>query len=165
MKCSHFISCFANYRTFQIMNVYITTDGYTLPSGFIVKEICCMFINNEFNHYLVKPPMNRDLNDVDKRTIRYATKNLNNLSYHDGWFPYEKMDEIFWRFQEYHVYTYNDLTLKFIQNILPTTIVTNVQELGFQMPDVLPDANCFRSHNARYCAKAKCIAIKNFIES
>ena len=63
------------------------------------------------------------------------------------------------------MYTYNDLNLKFIQNILPTTIVTNVQELGFQMPDVLPDANCFRSHNSRYCAKAKCVAIKNFVES
>ena len=147
------------------MDVYITTDGYTLPSGFIVKEICCMFPNGEFNHYLMKPPMNRDLNDVDRRTIRFATKNLNNLSYHDGWFPYENMYEIFLRFQEFRVYTYSDLTLKFIQNFLPTTVVINVQELGFQMPDVLPDASCFRSHSARYCAKAKCVVIKKFIES
>ena len=140
-------------------------DGYTLPSGFIVKEICCMFPNGEFNHYLMEPPMNRDLNDVDRRTIRFATKNLNNLSYHDGWFPYDKMHDIFLRFQEFRVYTYSDLTLKFIQNFLPTTVVINVQELGFQMPEVLPDASCFRLHNARYCAKAKCVAIKKFIES
>ena len=146
------------------MNVYITTDGYTLPSGFIAKEICCMFPNGEFNHYLLKPPMNRNLNDVDERTIRFAIRNLNNLSYHDGWFPYENMYEIFLKFQDYQVYTYSDLSLKFIQNFLPTTIVANVQDLGFQMPNDLPDANCFRAHNARYCAKAKCIAIKKFIE-
>ena len=146
------------------MNVCITTDGYTLPSGFIVKEICCMFPNGEFNHYLMKPPMNRNLSDVDKRTIRFATRNLNNLSYHDGWFPYENMHEIFARFHEYQVYTYSDVTLRLIQSFLPTTVVVNVQSLGFQMPDTLPDANCFRSHNARYCAKAKCIAIKSFVE-
>ena len=147
------------------MNVYITTDGYTLPSGFIVKEICCMFPNGEFNHNLLKPPVNWNLSELDKRTIRYTTRNLNNLSFHDGWYPYENMNEIFERFQEYHIYTYSDVTLRLIQQFLPTTVVVNVQDIGFEMPDSLPDAVCFRAHNARYCAKAKCIAIKNFIES
>ncbi|KAL5269339.1 hypothetical protein ACHWQZ_G002979 [Mnemiopsis leidyi] len=148
------------------MNVYITTDGYTLPSGFIAKEICCMFPNGEFTHTIFKPPMtSHNLSEVDKRTIRYATRNLNNLSFHDGWYPYENMGELLKRFQEYRIYTYSDVTLRLIQQFLPTTVVVNVQDEGFKMPDSLPDAVCFRVHNPRYCAKAKCVAIKNFIES
>ena len=99
------------------MNIYIATSGYRLPSSFIVKEICCLFPNGEYNHYILKPPTNWDLSDVDKRTIRFATKNLNNLSYHDGDIPYENIEAIFTRYQEYQVYTYSSVTFKLVQNI------------------------------------------------
>ena len=117
------------------MNIYIATSGYRLPSSFIVKEICCLFPNGEYNHYILKPPTNWDLSDVDKRTIRFATKNLNNLSYHDGDIPYENIEAIFTRYQEHQVYTnYSSVTFKLVQNILPTIIIVIVQSLGFQMP-------------------------------
>ncbi len=147
------------------MNVYIALDGYTLPSGFIVKEICIMFPNGEYNHFLLKAPKNQYLTDVDKRTIRYTTAHLNNLSYDDGDFPYENIDDIFAKFSEYRIYTYSETSLKFLQNSLQTSVIINIQNQGFQMPTVLPDPICCRVHNNRYCAKAKAIAVKSFIES
>jgi hypothetical protein len=148
------------------MNVYIAAEGYTLPGKFVVKEICCMFVNEEYNHYLLKPPKDCYLSDIDKRTIRYTTRNLNNLAYHDGDFPYENMHEIFERYREYRVYTYSDVTLKLLQNFLPTSVITNTQEMGLRLPSTLPNPRCCRQHtNFRFCAKAKAIAVKNFIES
>ena len=159
------ISTIYNLAYVANMKVYIATSGYRLPSGLIVKEICCLFPNDEYNHYILKPPTNWDLSDVDKRTIRYAIKNLNSLSYHDGDIPYENIETIFTRYQEYQVYTYSRVTFKLLQNILPTTIIVNVQSLGYQMPSELPNPMCCRAHNTRYCAKAKSIAIKTFMES
>ena len=147
------------------MNAYIALEGYTLPTGFIVKEICIMFPNGEYNYFLVKSPKNQYLTDVDKRTIRYTTAHLNNLSYDDGDFPYENIHDIFAKFCEYRIYTYNETSVKYIQNILQTSVVINIQNLGFRMPAELPDPLCCRAHNNRYCAKAKTIAIKEFIES
>ena len=147
------------------MEVYIAFDGYTLASGFIVKELCIMFQNSEYNHYLLKPPANKYLSDMDKRTIRYTTTHLNNLSYYDGDIPYENLQDIFSRYHEYRVYTYSEVAVKLLHRVLPTSVITNIQDLGFKMPSVLPDAACCRVHNPRFCAKAKTVAIKNFIES
>ncbi len=147
------------------MEVYIAVDGYTLPSGFIVKELCVMFKNSEYNYYLLKPPANRQLSDMDKGTIRYTTTHLNNLSYYDGDFPYENLHEILSRYREYRIYTYSDVAVKLLHRLLPTSVTINIQDLGFKMPAMLPDAACCRVHNPRYCAKAKSISIKNFVES
>ena len=145
------------------MDVYIGVDGYTTPSGFIVKEICIMFPDGEYNHYLLKHPANQYLTEVDKRTIRYATTHLNNLSYDDGDVPYEFLQNILSEYRQYHVYTYSEVALKLLQNILPTSVITNIQNLGFEMSSTLPDPKCFRKHNPRYCGKAKAIAVKNFV--
>lgn len=146
------------------MEAFIAVDGYTLPSAFIVKELCIMFPGGEYNHFLFKPPVNQHLTIVDKRTIRYTTKHLNNLSYEDGDTPYEIIHRILSKYKEYRVFTFSDISLNFLQEVLPTTVITNIQVYGFDMPAMLPDPTCCRVHNPRYCALAKAIVIKNFIE-
>ena len=76
------------------MDVYIGMEGFTLPRGFIVKELCMMYQNEEFSHFLFKAPLNTTLSDVDQRTVRYTTDKLNRLSWHDGNVPFECLSNI-----------------------------------------------------------------------
>ena len=147
------------------MDVFIAMDGYTLPCGFILKELCLLFPNGEFTHLLLKPPANQHLSEIDVRTIRYTTNNLNNLCYHDGDVPYECMQDVLKKVQICRIFTYSEVSQRLLQEILPTSMITNIQSLGFTMPSSLPDPSCFRTHNPRYCAKAKAIAVKRFVES
>ena len=147
------------------MEVYIGVDGYTTPNGFIVKEMCIMFPDEEYNYFLFKPPTNLHLTEADQRTIRYATTHLNNLSYHDGDVPYEFLQEIISKYRQYNIYTYSEVAMKLLQKTLSTSVITNIQNMGYKMPSTLPDPACFRKHNPRYCGKAKAIAVKNFLKN
>ena len=146
------------------MAVFIAVDGYTLPCAFVVKELCIMFSGGEYNHFLLKPPVNQHLTDVDKRTICFTTRHLNNLHYNDGDTPYENLHQILSKYSEYWVYTYSEPAVKLLQRALPTSVITNIQDLGFKMPKMLPNPACCRVHNPRYCAMAKAIAVKNYLE-
>ena len=147
------------------MEVFIGIDGFTLPSGFIVKEVCFLYPNWEFCHLLFKPPANRNLSDIDRRTIRWTTNNLNNLLYQDGDVPYECLYDILNAVHLHRIWTYSEVAQRFLQNVLPTSTIINIQTQGFTMPSRLPNPACFRRHSFRYCAKAKAIAVKNFVES
>ena len=146
------------------MDVYVAAEGYTLPCGFILKELCIIFPNGEYNHHLFKSPDHITLTATDERTVRWSTKNLNNLSYDDGDLSIEQLEVILYKLKDFTIYTYTSLVEKLIQNYLPTTVVINTQDMEYHLPITLPNPNCFRQHSYRYCAKAKAIAIKNFIE-
>ena len=66
------------------MDAYIGIEGYTLPTGFIAKELTVIFPNTEYTHYLFERPANFVLSQRDEKTVRYATRYLNNLIYADG---------------------------------------------------------------------------------
>ena len=125
---------------------------------------CIVYPNNEFDHYLMKSP-GWTLTAADKRTILYTTQNLNNLQFRDGKVPYEHLLNILDPINDTVIYTYGDAASAFLQKLLPTTVVKNLQRDGYVMPKQLPDSGCFRKHCARYCAKAKAIAIKDFVEN
>lgn len=145
------------------MDVVVAMDGFTLPSRFIVKELCIMHTNGDFEYFLLKPPVDQQLSEVDKRTIRFTTAKLSNLAFHDGDIAYEYLFSILKKLRSCTVFTYSEIAMRCLQEILPTTIITNIQTLGFKMPSTLPDSACGRRHNPRYCAKSKAIAIKNFM--
>ena len=137
------------------MDVIVTMDGYSLPSGFILKELCIMHPSGEYNYFLFSKP-DIPLTAKDLETIQYTTANLNNISFDDGDIPYE--------LKHFRIYTYSDIATRILQGYLPTTFIKNVQEIeNYKLPAELPDSNCFRNHNQRYCAKAKAIAVKEFM--
>ena len=145
------------------MSVFVGLEGYTLPSGYMIKELCIIFPNGEYNHFLFQKP-DWLLSEVSRRTIRYATQHLNNLSFEDGDIPYIILPSLLEKIKEFRVYTYSDIAQKFLQQHLPTTSIENIQTTGYQIPKELPDSKCFRDHNQRYCAKAKALEIKKFYE-
>ena len=145
------------------MAVCIGGEGYTLPSGFLLKELCIMHPNNEYSHYLFKTDHCLSLTENDLRTIRYVTEKVNGLLYHDGDIPLKHLREILNRYKDNIIYTYSELMRTTIQQHLPVTVVINVQDMGYTLPRLLPDPHCFRFHCFRYCAKSKAIAIRNFM--
>ena len=147
------------------MDVYIGLDGYMMPSGFVTKELTIMFPNSEYNHFLFQPPTERYLTELDKRTIRFASHRLNSLAWFDGDVPYGQLDLILTKLRDYKIYTFSDIAVETLQRALPTSVIINVQEMGFKMPKTLPDSHCGRMHNFRYCSKAKVCEIKKFIET
>lgn len=144
------------------MSIIITMEGYTLPSGYILKELCIMFQNGEFKHFLFSKP-DIPLLKADKHTIKYTTKYISNLNFEDGDVPYVEIKAILEKQKESNIYTYSEIAEKVLQNHLPTTSIENVQDMGFRMPDKVPDSRCFRNHNQRYCAKAKAIEVMKFL--
>ena len=98
------------------------------------------------------------------RTFRYTTQNLNNLCYQDGFIPYDQIANILDSVKDVTIYTYSEIAVTILQRYLPTTVIKNIQNDGFNMPKILPDSGCFRQHCQRYCAKAKAFELKKFLE-
>ena len=144
------------------MSVIIGLDGYTLPGQFVLKEMCLIYPNEEYNHYLFKKP-DGFLSNLAMKTVRYTTENLNNLSYEDGDIPYTLIPEILEKVKDLRIFTYSDIAMRFLQMHLPTTSIENIQHRGYKMPATLPNTKCFRLHNPRYCARAKALAVKKFL--
>lgn len=165
----HFSICILRFVTYYSlspkMDVIVTLDGYTLPSGFILKELCIMHPSGEYDHFLFSKP-DVPLLAKDLETIRYTTAHLNNISFDDGNIPYELIQPILGKVKYFRIYTYSAIALNFLRQYLPTTFIKNVQDIeNYKLPAELPDSNCFRNHNQRYCAKAKAIAVKEFMNS
>lgn len=147
------------------MEVCVAIEGFTLPSRYVLKELALIFSKEEYDHFMFMRPTDFILTEADKRTVRYITYKLNNISYDDGDIPYNQIQNILRKLRQYTIYTYSDIAKKFLQECLPTTVIINTQELGLQLQKSLPNPQCFRHHNHRYCAKAKAIAVMKFIEN
>ena len=146
------------------MEVYIAGEGYDIHSGFLLKEMCVMFSNKEYSQFVFKTD-DVVLSEGDYKAIRDAVKHTSKLSFHDGDIPSHLVCDILERYQEYTIYTYSEEMCDFIQHHLPTTIVINVQDKGLTLKEQLPDPICFRRHPPNFCAKAKAIEIRNFMDN
>ena len=145
------------------MEVYIGLEGFTLTDEFIVKELAILYPNKEFNHYIIRNPP-KYLSEKDSRTVRYTTEHINKLSWYDGDIPYNMIERILKKVRDWKVYTYGAYARQFLLKYLPNTIVIDVQEsMGCKLPS-LEMCGCFRDHPPRYCAKAKAVFIKNYVE-
>lgn len=144
--------------------IYFGVEGYTLPSGYIAKELVIMQKNGEYQHHILLPP-NGELSHEDYRTIRYVTRNLNGLAYHEGTVPYHTLATILDTIKQHTIYTYGGTAKRFLEAHLPSTVVIDIQEHGYQMPKVLPTSNCPKHHTPRYCALAKARVVLQYKET
>ena len=147
------------------MDVYIGTEGFTLPSGFIAKEMTICHSNREYRHLFFKPPYDYTPTEQDLHTIRYTSIKLNQLSFTDGDTPYECISIILDRYKDCTIYCYGTSSANLLQSYLKTTTIINIQDRGFKLPSVLPKPNCFKNHNPRYCSFAKALKIRQIVEN
>ena len=75
-------------------SVYIGIEGFLLAVGYIVKELTLLHDSGDVDHFLFQAPHSQQLTEAECRTIRYVSKNLNGLSYHEGSIPYEEICNI-----------------------------------------------------------------------
>ena len=148
------------------MGVIVCLEGYSPPdAGYIAKEMFILHPNYKNEHFLFKSP-DIALTENDLRCIRYTTKNINHLPYHDGLVEYNHVYSILQSIQTQKIFTYGEGSVQFILKCIPTANVINVQDWGYKMPDKLGDKECFRKHskNSRYCAKSKAWALFAFLD-
>lgn len=147
------------------MRVFVGVEGFALTNKiFVVKELFLQFSNDTHDHYLFSPPI-ENLCEKDQKTVRFVTKHLNHLAWFDGTIVYSHVERILKKIQHFRVYTYGRDAKQFLLRYLPTTAVIDIQEeMACKMPNVLEQCECFRIHPPRYCAKAKSLYIKQFVE-
>ena len=163
LKTIHFR--FYIFNSASKLELYIAGDGFTLPSCFILKELTILLPDREFKHFIFKQPDWFCPTAQDNITIRYTTTYLNQLSFTAGDIPYNIIDGILTPYKDYKIYTYSAIIQNYLQNILPTTTIINIQLFGYKLPPVLPKPNCFKNHNPRYCSLAKVKAVCKFVEA
>ena len=143
----------------------VAVEGYQLSEHFILKELFIQNSNEEFRQFLFKPPNGFKLSDKDARTVRYTTRHLSGLSYTLGDISYTEVGPILQKLQHCVVYTYGCNARNFLLKWLPSTVIINIQELGYSMPKELFKRPCFLNHPARYCAASKAFDIKCFLDN
>ena len=144
------------------MDCYIGIEGFSLTNGFIAKELAIVYMTGNYYQYLFKSP-EITLSSQERKTIRYVTKHLNGLSYHEGFCNYSELPKILDTVKHLTIYTYGSHAKSFLESYLPSATTIDIQERGFQMPKTLPEGGCPRNHRARYCALAKAKTVKNFV--
>ena len=73
---------------------YIGVEGYVLKRMYIIKELTVLYENGNSDHYRFEPPTDLMLTPDEAKTVRFASKHLNGLSYHDGSVSYTELKEI-----------------------------------------------------------------------
>ena len=159
------------------MNAYVAVEGFLTKSGFILKELCIFYDGETFDQFIFKEPTwSWELPNRDLETIHYISSQLNGLHLYDGSIPYNEIYTILECIRGCKIYTFSDLAVKTLRQYLPDTEkIKNIQDLGFEMPEQLPNSHCFRTHNVfnqeqysispryRYCAKAKAREVRDFM--
>ena len=163
------ISQFSLYCTSRLicsdtMSAYVGFEGYQTKSGFIHKELCIYYDENDYDHFIFKKP-EWEVSEKDMKSVRYCCTQLNGLKFNDGSVPYNEIETILKKIENHQIYTFSDIAVKTLKKYLPNcSKIKNIQDLGFEMPTILPFSNCFRAkHRPRYCAKAKAKEVKEFM--
>ena len=144
----------------------IALEGFVLPKGYIIKEMTVYFDKNTFQHF------HFDLtgilpNPSDLKTVRYATKHLHQLPWNDrSLIPYSTLPSILQQLSDYEIFVAGNAARIFLEKKLPATHIVDLCKVhGFKYPDVLPESNCFKNHNWRYCSLSKAKYILDFLEN
>ncbi len=144
----------------------LTLEGFTLPSGYLIKELTVCMDNGEMQHFHFEAPPNFYPSEMELRTIRFANKHLNQLSLHEGnLLPYSTIDDILQKMASNTVYVAGSAAFNLVSSKLPSTLVLDVCSLyNFKYPNELPYTSCMKRHRARYCSFSKCLFIKDFLD-
>ncbi len=144
----------------------LTLEGFTLPSGYLIKELTVCLDNGEIQHFHFKAPPNFYPTEMELRTIRFANKHLNQLSLHEGnLLPYSTIDTILQNMVSSTVYVAGSAAFNLVTSKLPSTLVLDVCTLyNFKYPNELAFASCMKRHRPRYCSFAKCLFIKDYLD-
>ena len=147
------------------MSIFVGAEGFQLGKSFILKELYLLVGDStDYKHFVFKAPI-LPLTAVDRRTVRYCTRYLHQISWTDGDVPYSALVPIIKKMESATLFCYGYTTARFLRKLLPTTIIIDTQSEGYKMPAVIPSAPCFTTHTPRHCAAAKANAIRNYVNA
>ena len=77
-----------------MLSAYVGIEGFVLKRMYIVKEMSILYDSGETDHYRFSSPPDLMLSPAEAKTIRFASKHLNGISYHDGSVPYSEIGNV-----------------------------------------------------------------------
>ena len=143
-------------------SVFIALEGFQVGKCFVLKELHLLITDDEFKHFVFSAP-DITLDNKEQKTVRYCTRYLHGISWSAGDIPYDAIDGILRKYQTCTIYCYGYTSAGFLQKMLPTTVVVDVQKEGYVMPKTIPTKQCFIVHNSRHCARSKAHAIRSYV--
>lgn len=144
---------------------YVTMEGFQLGKTFVVKELHLLAEDgDDHKHFVFASPI-IPLSPQDQRTVRYTTRYLHGIGWYEGDVPYIALSSILEKFQNHILFTYGYTTTNFLREMLPLSVIVDLQKDGYTMPSTLPPKPCFKQHNPRHCATAKAHALRDHFQS
>ena len=164
------------------MSVYVGFEGFVLKRMYIIKEMTVLYESGNLDHYRFAAPTTVRLTTDEAKTVRYASRHLNGLSYHDGEISYEEIYSILGKlagllinnvntnplpsrqditsiFAGCKIYVHGSAATNFILQHLPNSLIVNTAAINI-LPTELIRRDCGRDHPPRYCSMAKAFEIK-----
>ena len=145
----------------------VTLEGFVLPTRYIIKELSIFHESGSFQHFHFQAPTDFYPTEKELQTIKYASKNLNQLHLVDNSIlPYSSLDIILKSIAPQTIYVAGNTAEKFLSAKLPTSCVINISDkYQFKYPDYLTRTDCFKNHNFRYCSLSKGKFIRMFLNN
>ena len=137
--------------------VILTLEGFTLPSGYIVKELTIVFDDDSYQHFHFNAPKDFFPTAKDLRTINYVRRHLNGLSLsNDCLLPYTSINDILNNLSSCKIYVAGNSAHQFIMAYLPLNNIIDIcREYNFKYPEELLPMDWFKQHKPRYCSHSK----------
>ena len=145
----------------------VTLEGFVLPTRYIIKELSIFHESGSFQHFHFQAPTDFYPTEKELQTIKYASKNLNQLHLVDNSIlPYSSLDIILKSIARQTIYVAGSTAEKFLTAKLPTSCIINISDkYQFKYPDNLAKTECFKNHNSRYCSLSKGKFIRMFLNN
>jgi hypothetical protein len=153
------LHCFKSFLNpcFGFCVMIVTLEGFTLPSGYLVKELTILYTNNDYQHFHFKSPEDFAPTGSELRTIKYATSYLHQLPLYDrNPLPYSMLATIVTSLRDDTIVVAGSAAFNLIRDFLPFSRIIDICEsYNFKYPPALPPTHCFRNHQPRHCSLAK----------
>ncbi len=142
-------------------SVIVSVEGYSLPDGYVIKELTIMSMSGDYTHVTFKPPP-MPLSPVDQRTIDYACRYLNGLFWEEGLLPYTMLPGILETLRGAELICHGVMASTWLKKVCPNSRIRDTSTQQQKFPRTIPFwTSCGKNHNTRYCSLHKAHYILN----
>ena len=147
------------------MSIFVGAEGFQLGNTFILTVLHLSVgdtDSTDYKHFVFKAPL-LPFTAIERRSIRYCTRYLHQISRTEGDVPYSALVPIIKKMESSTLYCYGYTTARFLRKLLPTSIIIDTQTEGYKMPTGIPSAPCFTTNASRHFAASKANAIRKYV--
>ena len=109
------------------MSIFVGAEGFQLGNTFILTVLhLSVGDSTDYKHFVFKAPL-LPFTAIERRSIRYCTRYLHQISRTEGDVPYSALVPIIKKMESSTLYCYGYTTARFLRKLLPTSIIIDTQ--------------------------------------